>query len=238
MTRTAIIAALFLVLAVNAQLPGIPGILDPAGLVKQEADSGTTYLLNETFDSTGYDVAGWTESNTSEIKEDYATAPAPLSGTQSLYFDVTASRTLDSPAFSGQDTIWVSFLWHDDEASLPAAPRTIFAIKDSVGGTTVASATIETDGDVTVACGSGSNRSTASLTLGTTYRIWVSYTRGSGANGQAAVYWSTTLGGPKGTAKASLSNGTSTAQAASLRFMGNTDIEWHLDSVQVAATEF
>ncbi len=238
MKRTAIVAALFCVLAVNAQLPGLPGILDPAGLSKHETASGTTYLLNETFDATGYDVVGWTESNTSEIKEDYATSPAPLSGTQSLYFDVTTTRTVDTPSFSANDTVWVSFLFHDDEASLPGQQRIICAIKDSVGGTTVASIAIETDGDITVACGSATQRSTASLSLNTTFRIWVSYTKGTGANGQAAVYWDTSLSGPKGTAKASVSTGTATAQAASVRFVGYTDTEWHLDNVQVAATEF
>ncbi|TXH15805.1 MAG: hypothetical protein E6R03_06550 [Hyphomicrobiaceae bacterium] len=238
MKRTAIVAALFCVLAVHAQLPGLPGILDPSGLAKQESASGATYLLNETFDSTGYDVAGWTESNTSEIKEDYATAPAPLSGTQSLYFDVTATRTADTPAFTASDTVWISFLFHDDEATLPGGQKIICSIKDSVGGTTVASIAIESDGDMTVACGSATQRSTASLSLNTTFRIWFSYTKGTGANGQAAVYWDTSLAGPKGTAKASVTTGTSTAQAASIRFAGYTDTEWHLDNVQVAATEF
>lgn len=238
MKRFAAIIALVWVQAVNAQLPGLPGILDPSGLVKQEAASGTTYLLNETFDATGYDVAGWTESNTSEVKEDYATSPAPLSGTQSLYFDVTATRTVDTPAFAASDAVWVSFLLHDDEATLPAAQRIVCAIKDAVGGTTVASIAIESDGDVTVACGSATQRSTASLTLNTTYRIWVSYTKGTGANGQAAVYWDTSLSGPKGTAKASVTTGTATAQAASVRFVGYTDTEWHLDNAQIAQTEF
>lgn len=237
MKRTPIVAVLFCVLAVNAQLPGIPGILDPAGLAQQQASAGTTYLLNETFDSTGYDVAGWSESS-SEIKEDWTTAPAPLSGTQSLYFDASAARTLDTPAFTASDTVWVSFLFHDDEASLPASGRTLFAIKDSVGGTTIASFALESDGDVTVVCGSATQRSTASLSLNTTFRIWFSYTKGSGANGQAAVYWDTSLAGPKGTSKASVTTGTSTAQAASIRFAGYSDVEWHLDNVQIAATEF
>ncbi|TXH18777.1 MAG: hypothetical protein E6R03_01580 [Hyphomicrobiaceae bacterium] len=238
MKRTAIIAALFLASAVNAQLPGIPGILDPAGLPKQESASGVTYLLNETFDAAGYDVAGWTESSATEIKEDYATAPSPLSGTQSLYFDVTSTRTDDSPAFTASDTVWVSFLYHNDEAAGAAGTRSFVAIKDSVGGTTIASLTLETDGDVTVVCGSANNRSTDSLTRNQTYRVWVTYTKGTGSNGQAAVYWSTTLDGPKGSAKASVTTGTSTAQALSVRFVGYTDLEWHLDDVLVAATEF
>jgi len=221
-----------------AQIPGVPGILDPTVLGKIEAAGSISYLINETFDATGYDVAGWTESNTAEIKEDYATAPSPLSGTQSLYFDVIATRTADTPAFTASDTIWLSFLFHDDEATLPAAQHIICSIKDSVGGTTVASIAIETDGDVTVACGSATQRSTASLTLNTTYRIWVAYTKGSGSNGQAAVYWNTSLAGPKGTAKASVTTGTATAQAASVRFAGYTDTEWHLDNVQVAQSEF
>lgn len=238
MKRTAIITTLFCVLAVNAQLPGIPGLLDPSGFSKQEVASGTTYLLNETFDSTGYDVAGWVESNTSEIKEDYATAPAPLSGTQSLYFDVTATRSLDAAAWTGSDTVWVSFLFHDDEASFPAAPRLFCAIKESVGGTTIASITLETDGDLTVACGSATSRSSDSIARNTTYRIWLTYTKGTGSNGSAAVYWSTPSTDPKGSAKASVTTGTSTAQAVSVRFAGYTDLEWHLDNVQVAATEF
>lgn len=219
------------------QLPGIPGILDPAGLPEQPSSGSVTYLLNETFDSTGYDVAGWAEASTSEIKEDYTTSPSPLSGTQSLYFDVTATRALDSPAFAGQDTVWVSFLFHDDEASLPGGTRAFLAIKDSVGGTTVASLTFETDGDITVACGTANNRSTDSLARNTTYRIWVSYTKGTGANGQTAVYWSTTLAGPKGAAKAAVTTGTSTAQAVSVRFVGYTDLEWHLDDVLIATAE-
>lgn len=222
----------------QAQLPGVPGILDPATFLRTEAASGVTYLLEETFDSTGYDVGGWTESNTSEIKEDYATAPAPLDGTQSLYFDVTATRSVDSPAWTGTDTVWVSFLWHDDEAALPGAARLFCALKDAVGGTTMASITMETDGDITVACGSATSRSTDSLARNTTYRIWVAYTKGSGSNGQASVYWSTTIAGPKGSAKASVTTGTSTAQSISVRFAGYTDLEWHLDDVQVAASEF
>lgn len=239
MKRTPIVAVLFCVLAVNAQLPGIPGILDPAGLAQQQASAGTTYLLNETFDSTGYDVAGWTESSASDIKEDYTTSPAPLSGTQSLYFDAAVNnRLLDSPAFAASDTLWVSFLLHDDEAALPGAARPFFAIKDSVGGASQVVLTMETDGDLTIACGSATSRSTDSIARNTTYRIWISYSKGTGANATAAVYWSSPATDPKGAAKASVSTGTSTAQAASIRFVGNTDMEWHLDDVQVAATEF
>lgn len=239
MNRKLIIAVLCCgISGLQAQLPGVPGVLDPATFLRTEAASGVTYLLEETFDAAGYDVAGWTESNTSEIKEDYATAPAPLSGVQSLYFDVTATRSLDSPAWTGADTVWISFLFHDDEAALPGAPRLFCALKDSVGGTTVASVTLETDGDLTVACGSATSRSSESITRNTTYRIWLTYTKGTGANGLAAVYWSTPSTDPKGTAKASVSSGTSTAQAASVRFAGYTDLEWHLDFVQVAAAEF
>lgn len=238
MRAAALALAFVMALPIRAQLPGVPSLLDPAGLRLQETSAGVTYLLEETFDATGYDVAGWTESNTSETKEDWTTAPAPLDGTQSLYFDVTATRSIDAPAWAGTDTVWVSFLWHDDEAALPGAARPFCALKDSVGGATVASLTLEINGDITVACGSATSRSTDSLTRNTTYRIWMSYTKGSGSNGQASVYWSTTIAGPKGSSKASVTTGTSTAQSVSVRFVGYTDLEWHLDDLQVAATEF
>lgn len=231
-------AILFAALPVLAQLPSAPSLLDPAGLPEQPASSGVTYLFQETFDATGFDIAGWTESFPSETKEDWTTAPAPLEGAQSLYFDVTATRSIDTTNFTASaTTLWLSFLWHNNEGTLPAAIRTPVTFKHAIGGTTLATMQLETDGDVTVLNGTASNRSTDSLATNLTYRVWFQYAPGTGANGTAAIYWTTNLSGSKGSAKCSVSSGTSQTNAVSIRFVGYTDLEWHLDDIKVSETE-
>jgi hypothetical protein len=199
-----ILAALSLsaILASNS-----PIIQTPARNVAPAGGGGGTPDYAETFNPTGYDLS-WTESN--NPNEDYTTAPAPLEGAQSLYVNGQAAGANTYLTITASDNVYAFWLLHvvDD----PTAYRSMAYITDS-GGNTLCDLSVGPDGGgyFQILGGTGSSGTTA-ITEDTTLRIWFEHEKGTGANGVARLYISTTDTKPAATL--TMSNGSTTAQAA------------------------
>lgn len=196
------------------------------------SSSGPTYYLQETFDATGYDLAGWTESYASEILEDYTTSPAPLQGTQSVFFNTTATRTLITPTHTALAEKWESFMLHITSGSIPATDRGIHAFRDSANNPVLAMTVKATTGLVELDVGTGTATSAAALSVGTTYYFWIRYVKGTGSNAVGEVYWSTTT--TPGAAKVTVTNGTSTNDSDKTILAGYSNFRIMLDDYHVS----
>jgi len=134
----------------------------------------------ETFDTTGYDNAGWIEVGS--VYSDYVALPAPISGTQSLGTPSSPRSTATSPAF---DNIrHIDFLVNIP--SVGSSDLTLMRIQDS---SHVILAYIYMRAARSLRCTHGSTISTsgAVITLGTTYHLWIDYTPGDGVDGILVV---------------------------------------------------
>jgi hypothetical protein len=201
----------FLVLAVLFVAMTLSSSSDTTVFVSRIGASGPD--VTENFDGAGYQTS-WTEV-TGNANEDYATAPAPLEGTQSLYMQTEAAQQEVRKSFTASDTVYVYMLFRS--TTLPAGLRQQFAIKDGSGNTLMEAHLVpgppwqwEVSDGVSVSSSGG-----ATVSNGTTYHIWMEYTRGGGANSVHKFCWSTDGVKPTaGTAFINFSNGTSTGQAS------------------------
>jgi hypothetical protein len=156
-----------------------------------------TYLLSEGFDATGtpgYDNTGWTESGAAN--ENYTTTI--LHGTQSLNCSGAQyiQRTFQySTSFNLYFRVrWIT--WSDFKSVI---------YWDDSGFNTVANVYGD-DNRLQIKHGSVSVNGTTVIAAGTTYHVWVEWTKGTGANGTMKLYMSTT-GTKPASAEASITTG-------------------------------
>lgn len=168
-----------------------------------------SYLINQTFEGTGYDNSEtWTESGTGTIDEDYTTEV--LDGAQSLYMSGADynSPTATSPSWTAVSPTYFFFMFQINSGNLVNAD--FFEI---LNGTTIIARLMA--GDF-----SGNNfniypyhgdtiGSSSAAIIGTTYYVWVEYEKGTGANGHLHIRISTTSTKP-GSDTMSITTGTST----------------------------
>ena len=159
-------------------------------------------------------TGGWTHSSATW---NYTTSPAPLVGLASslrVTWGGYATRSFTSTA-----DVWVYVVINCEAVT---ANTTIFEIQDS-SGSMVCRLFRTSAGDITLYQGSTISSTTA-LSVGTTGHYWFHYVAGTGANGIATLYRSTT--GTKGSPLISITNGTATASAEkiSLKASGNSNI--------------
>lgn len=205
----------FLMLSVYALPPGGSFAGGKTATTTTNASSaaagGATYLVKQDLEGTGYDNSEtWTESGTAD--EDYATAPAPLVGSQSLRMSGTTERD-SSPSFAGQSTVWVYFQFN--VTTLPSSGNSTFGlfIGPSVGVEVTSAGVIRTwSGSV-----NGSFTSDA-ITAGVTYHGRFRYTAGSGANAVGTFEFNTsaTFTG-SGNKFSSFTNGSETQNCTQLQ---------------------
>lgn len=163
--------------------PWLAAILKPAtGGGSGDACSGCT---NETYEGTGYVVAGWSENLTTD--EDYATAPAPLAGSQSLLLRNTgfdnANTTLVMPSDSEG---WMRFRLNATNTIVTGL--TICSFADNVSAY---QATVRFDGGkLRAAVGATTAATVNSVSANTTYAVRVRYKAGTG-NAICSVEFST-----------------------------------------------
>lgn len=155
--------------------------------------AGPSYLINQNFEGTGYDNSEtWTETGNPD--EDYATAPAPLVGSQSLYIDGSAAtKSAISPNFGDQLTFSVFFKLH--VVTLPGSTgRELIRFLLNGSQSAGSELTVNSTGVLTLTVGTTTISTTTTVSAGTTYNVWVDYTAESpdtALNGVGQVAFST-----------------------------------------------
>lgn len=149
--------------------------------------------------------AGW--SNSGSPTWAYATSPAPLIGSYSLKYDNSNYTTKD---FSAQSDCWVFFAFNLDSL---AAQRNFFRLWSSAPATIV-EVFVKTTGKMAIGHGGVySADGSFTVSINTTYYVWIHYTKGTGSNGVAELYVSSSATKP-GSADCSLSNGAGNVDVA------------------------
>lgn len=194
-----------------------------AGRPRQAAAASITYDINQNFEGSGggatddgYDNSEvWFEANNPD--EDYTTSPAPLKGSQSIYFrDVTTGVRAFSPVFTARGDCW---MYIEYRPTVIAVGDTIALYRNNSGNVTLVQIDVDATGHLR--CDDGtltSSYTTDAATTGTTWYIWLHYVKGTGANAQYSIGFSSdgtrTTAGNKFT---SMANGVSTLDADQIR---------------------
>lgn len=181
--------------------------------VSQAAGGGPSYLVKQDFEGVGYDNGEtWTESGTGgTVDSDYTTTV--LDGSQSLQIVLAASARQTATIFApAQSDVWAYYLLR--VITLPSA--SVIITRFLSGGTEGLRVRMTTSGTLEVRAGGGTVANTAAtLATGTTYHLWLHYTKGTGANAVASVAFSTTGVRPtSGTTFATSTNGTATVDVS------------------------
>lgn len=187
--------------------------------------AGPTYLVQQDFEGAGYDNGEtWTEAGSGTADEDYATAPAPLDGSQSLRISVSSQGKNTFVALpADQGTIEVYLKAHF--VSLPAAGKVFCRLRNSANAT-VASLEIAASSRITIRGGTAAT-TTDSVTTGTTYHFWLRYVKGTGANAVVTGAFSTDGTRPlSGNKFIQLTNGTVTTDANNLMIGPENNSTW------------
>jgi len=200
------------------------------------------FAVCQNFEGAGYDNSEtWTESGSGTKDEDYATAPAPLRGTQS-YLQTgssTASTSITLAAEAGE--AWGHFEFYTSDGQ-PAAETYLLRLMNS-SAESIASIRLLTTGYLKVLAGtSGENSVTTQLADGpiTPFRIWWYYKSGTGANAVFTLWISdlATLTRPE-TAEVTETAGTGTTDIASINTLNNQNtMSVILDQILVKTSAF
>jgi len=175
---------------------------------------GGSYLLDDSLDyadSAAAVSAGWVNS-ASAPDWHYTTAPAPLGsyGYTSSFSDPSGLRYA-TRSFTASDDVWIFFVFYTPTGAGNNYWLYVLDASDNV----LAQIRNISDTSIRAMHGSSYTGSSYATTTGTKY-VWFHYAKGSGANGVAEVYVSTTTTKP-GSATDATTTGTSTAQAAKVR---------------------
>lgn len=198
---------------------------NPMILLSGSPPSAVSYDFTETFEGsqtdsqteTGYDNTGWTSSTASNTPRD-TTSPSPLAGTYSW-------RSATSGILSRTITTTGEFHWYCIiNLQTATANELMFELREA-GAANVGAVRLRATDTVRIEHPSGttvsSNASNGTLAANTTYHLWIDWAKGTGSNGTMALYIATTATKP-GSPTLSMTNGTSTADATTWRFIGPT----------------
>lgn len=174
-----------------------------------------TSCTNETYEGTGTAVAGWLYGdNTAGVvtNVDYATAPAPLSGSQSYLIRNPSFQTGYSYINMPNATeVWFRFIFTITNTIVNNMRMVIIA--DS-GFTEQASVQVQSSG-LRIVVGTANATTVSTLTAGTKYYCWGHYKKGTGANAVGDIEFSTSktrLGSGNGFAQTTTGSSTANAQ--------------------------
>ena len=229
----------FLALASGVLVPAAHGQFAPGRSFSFRAQpaAGASYLFQENFEVTGYENT-WTEGGTGTVDEDYSTSGLGLEGSKCLRLEAAAqSPRATSDNWSAQSDLWFYVLVRP--VSLPAATMMLLTLQ----ATTTECVRIRLDpaGTLKVRAGGGTENTTVAATsAGTTYHIWVHYTKGTGSNAFGSVAFSTDGVKPtSGNQYRETTNGTAASDCNNVRFgvtsSGTFDLLY--DKVRVSASE-
>ncbi len=167
--------------------------------------AGPSYLIQQDFEGAGYDNVGglggtWTADNAA-VDPDYATTPAPIVGSQSLYLPACTSAVDMStyvPFTLVADNVAYTYwrMIHDNTSGFGNGTVNIATIRNGTGS--MAMAYINTAAGhvyLQVRAAGGTLQTLATnidtfITNRTPFHIWFSYTAGTGANAKATLGYS------------------------------------------------
>jgi lysophospholipase L1-like esterase len=191
------------------------------------------YLVEEGFEGTGIPI-NWVKGGSETV--DYEATPALLE-TESVEFADGGTTYLRSPDFGYQDEVWVSFTF--TISALTGESALMYLRNSTDTGNAGWFAVKVSDSKFRFYHGTISTIfSTVTIVLGTQYYVWIHFTEGSGADGEAQVYISTT-GTRPGTPEISSVNGNGVVGTGYLRFYDWTTIsDYKIDGVRVSNVSF
>lgn len=164
----------------RAQSPLVPG--SGIGWTKAPAAAAGGYLVNEQCES---GQGSWTTpAGDTTLNYAYTTAPAPLKGTKS--FAAGGNPFVGALTFAGQSTVEMFFYFSTASTSADNFPGGL--IDNVATGTNCAFAGYNhTTKVMNVACGATTVSTTGTISINTTYGVWLRYVKGSGANAFASI---------------------------------------------------
>jgi hypothetical protein len=186
-----LILSLLLAWPAAAQL-GVQNPFYVAGLLNASVAAGSGdacgSCTNETFEGTGYSVAGWTEAvNGGIVNEDYTTAPAPLNGSQSLLIkdpaDSQSSYTYMTMP-SGTTELWMRGMLRITNTVVNGA-GIVFIANNAVA---IQCAVEIRASAAKLVAGTGNATSVATFSADTLYYWWFHYKKVAGANNDQADF--------------------------------------------------
>jgi len=184
----------------------------------------TDYAINFNFETDDLDGRGLFNDITGS--PDYQYTTSPLSGTKSMAIHNGDSADLGFPKYG--ETTKISFMlrW-------PANPSlTVNLLRFVNQATQLGLFQVNSSGRLLLVHGSN-NGFTDALAANTIYYIWLEYTKGTGANGVAKLYYSTDTTQPE-TAQVIITDGTSTLDMDKMRFLSGSDLGTYLiDNLKV-----
>lgn len=204
-----------------------------------------SYIINQGFEGTGYDngegtAPFWYESGS--VDTEFSTAGFGMVGSNCLELDgsSTSSET-GYYTFTGVDDVYAWFYFRTTE--LPTTISQVAALQ--TGFTRNGSLSVLSDGRLTVkAIGGNSAETIGTLSVNTTYQIWLEYEKGTGSDAVSRVFFSTDGTKPaSGNNTASSTDGTGTAQSTAAYMYVDKDgtaqkhyfDEFHVDDVVIGS---
>jgi len=192
-----------------------------------------TFLYEQDFEGTGA-PSGWSTSGTvGAVDYDYATSPAPLSGTKSLsiYIPSSGYRSASYASFTEQADVYVSFIVRNQ--ILIVDGTAFFAIRDSINA--IVARIVVSSGSLLIRDSTASGVNAGSFALNTTYTFMMRYQKGTGSNSIITLW---ILSGGEWSQIGQKTNGTATTDASRLFFEMNRGAEARLivDKIRVSTT--
>lgn len=186
---------------------------DAGMVIGSGAVGGATLIFSENAEGTGT-PSGWT--NTSTPDWDYT--GVVLAGAQSVQAADGERVHFDSGAAYGE--VWLRFKFRIESGG--DTGYRVFSFRNQTGDSEIAYFEIAAGGEARVVSGSGSASTVTSLTTScglSTCNVWLRYKKGTGANAEMSVAFSTTCTQPtSGDDFASLVNGSSTGDINRFQF--------------------
>jgi hypothetical protein len=200
---------------------------------------GGTYLLEEGFEGTGYENT-WTEGGTASPNEDYATSPAPLVGSQSLFLDSGTSSFTGHTLASTHSELWLFGRILLPVTAALANGRQLFSIRDADDTTDLASVAMgsvsgSTFGFRVYNGATVATSSTTTRTTNTEYYVWFQYVKGTGSDGVSRLYVGTDYTRPA--VDVQITNGAATNDAQVVRCTVGSGTDCIYDDIKVSASE-
>lgn len=174
---------------------------------------GPSYVYEQDFETTGAPTGWSTVSGTPDY--DYATAPAPLEGSESLHLDSTEQARSQSWSALGD-----CYAYFQLNLSTASSKTVVFEFEDS-GAAFRLRVEYRASGVLRVYHGTASTDGSTTLSAGTTYHVWVEYEKGTGSDGVARLYYSTSAGTK--TLEATVATGTATDDIVQCAVLGATN---------------